>query len=87
MTATDRRALLIGLPGILLALAIGFYLAYAKTVCDQLYQPNRLLDLEFLAKIKSSVAAELGGSFSPPSREGLAFYRKPHLPIFCRSSR
>jgi len=70
-----------------LAFAVVAYLLFAKTVCDPLYQRNELLDPAFLTKVSPRVTAKLAGSFSPPSREGLAFYQAPSLPAVCSSPR
>lgn len=83
MTATDRRGVLLALPGLFLASAIVVYLLFAKTVCDPLYQRNELPDFAFLAKVSPTLARKLGGPISPPPREGLAFYQEPHLTSFC----
>jgi hypothetical protein len=87
MTASDRLGLLLALPGLLLASIIVVYLVFANAVCDPLYQPNQLLDFEFLTRINPGVAKKLGGQIALPSREGLAFHRRPPLPVFCSSAR
>jgi hypothetical protein len=87
MVTSDRVGALLGLPGMLLALAIFGYLFFAKTVCEPLYQPNALLDPNVLANVNPGVAAKLGGTFTPPPREGLAFHREPYAPVFCSSPR
>jgi hypothetical protein len=85
--SSDRLGLLLALPGVFVAFASVAYLLFANLVCEPLYQRNDLLDFEFLAKVKPSVAAKLGAPVSPPSREGLAFYKAPSLPAFCSSPR
>jgi len=83
MVASDRLGLILALPGLTLGLVVITYVLFAKTVCDPLYQPNKLLDLDFLARINPKVEAQLRESFSPPSQEKLAFYQKPLIPRFC----
>ena len=82
MLASDRLGLILALPGLILGLVVVTYVLFAKTVCDPLYQPNKLLDLDFLARIKPNVAAQLT-EFSPPSQENLAFHQEPFIPRFC----
>ena len=86
MAASDRIGFILALPGLTLGLVVVTYVLFAKTVCDPLYQPNKLLDLDFLARIKPNVAAQLRESFSPPSRENLAFYQRPLIPRFCHEA-
>ena len=83
MAASDRIGFILALPGLTLGLVVVTYVLFAKTVCDPLYQPNKLLDLDFLARIKPNIAAQLRESFSPPSQEKLAFYQKQLIPRFC----
>lgn len=83
MTPSDRAGALLSLPGLLLGVAVFFYLFFAKTVCEPFYQANQLLDFDALTKSNPRVAAKLGGPITPPSREGLAFHREPVLPVFC----
>ena len=86
MVASDRLGLILALPGLILGVVVATYVLFAKTVCDPLYQSNKLLDLDFLARIKPNVAAQLRESFSPPSRENLAFYQRPLIPRFCHEA-
>ena len=83
MAASDRLGLILALPGLTLGLVVITYVLFAKTVCDPLYQSNKLLDLDFLARIKPKLEAQLRESFSPPSQEKLAFFQKPLIPRFC----
>ena len=87
MHKSDRLGLVLALPGVVLAAVIFSLLVYSKTVCDPFYEPNRLLEFEFLREISHSVARDLGGPIEPPPRPDLRLTRDLPFPASCYRTR
>ncbi len=83
MDTSDRLGLVLALPGVALAAVIFALLVFSKTVCDPLYEPNRLLETEFQREISHALKRDLGGPFEPPPRPGLRLTRDLRFPASC----
>ncbi len=83
MTASDRLGAISAIPGLLLAITIFGYLIFSHVACEPLYEPNRLLDFEFLMVANDNIAAELGGPIEPPPRPDLRLNPSLVFPSSC----
>ena len=63
MHRSERLGLLLALPGMGLALAIVGLLVFSLTVCDPLYEPNRLLDMSFLREMSNGAYKRVTNDF------------------------
>lgn len=83
MHRSEWLGLVLALPGIALAATVFALLAYSTAVCDPLYEPNRLLEPEFLQEIGRSLRRNFQSPSELPARPDLKLARDLTFPASC----